>query len=166
MDEYGSFKCDNNNNLKEEDFLRIYDLIESVGRFELMVLRQANETTRQKLFETAFTDQGQGDPKAQKTYVDRIFSDIEKEIILYQEVQDKILKRVSINEQIWNQSMEIYLPSGEPYIRKAIRFSMSSPFKYEGSFTEEKITEIYVSASDFGLKLLAQTPAFNKVLQD
>lgn len=28
--------------------------------------------------------------------------------------------------------MEIYLPSGEQYIRKAIRFSMSSPYTYEG----------------------------------
>jgi hypothetical protein len=64
LDENGSFKCDNNNNLKEEDFLRIYDLIESVGRFELMVLRQANETSRKQLFEQAFSDQGQGDPKA------------------------------------------------------------------------------------------------------
>jgi len=35
FDKHGSFKFDNNNNLNEEDFLRIYDLIESVGRFEL-----------------------------------------------------------------------------------------------------------------------------------
>jgi hypothetical protein len=31
----GTFTVDSDNNLKEEDFFRIYDLIESVGRFEL-----------------------------------------------------------------------------------------------------------------------------------
>jgi len=35
LTQYGSFKFDDKNNLNEEDFLRIYDLIESVGRFEL-----------------------------------------------------------------------------------------------------------------------------------
>ena len=35
LEEYGTFKFDSNNNLNEEDFLRIYDLIESIGRSEL-----------------------------------------------------------------------------------------------------------------------------------
>ena len=42
----GSFKVDEHNNLNEEDFFRIYDLIESVGRFELATLRNNNETKR------------------------------------------------------------------------------------------------------------------------
>lgn len=133
LEDYGSFKFDDNNNLTEEDFLRIYDLIECVGRFELMQLREKNELSRQKMFADGFKKQdGQGDPKAQKSYVDKIFDDIKKEIELYQEVQDQILKKVKINEQIWNSSMEVYLPSGEQYIRKAIRFSMSSPYIYTG----------------------------------
>ena len=40
----GTFTVDAQNNLKEEDFFRIYDLIESVGRFELQNLRKNNET--------------------------------------------------------------------------------------------------------------------------
>ena len=39
--------------------------------------------------------------------------------------------------------MEVYLPSGEPYIRKAIRFSMSSPYMYDGSKSEADIMDIY-----------------------
>lgn len=76
-------------------------------------------------------------------------------------MQDQILKKVKINENIWNSSMEVYLPSGEPYIRKAIRFSMSSPYKYNGNKSESDITAIYVGASDFGLKLLTSSKTFN-----
>jgi hypothetical protein len=57
LGDYGSFKFDDHNNLKEEDFLRIYDLIESVGRFELMQLRESNEKSRQKMFADAFKKQ-------------------------------------------------------------------------------------------------------------
>ena len=62
--------------------------------------------------------------------------------------------------------MEVYLPSGEPYIRKAIRFSMSSPYTYEGSKEKGEITEIYKEASNFGLKLLVDSKNFNQVLLD
>jgi len=40
INKFGSFKFDDKNNLNEEDFLRIYDLIESIGRFELNQLRE------------------------------------------------------------------------------------------------------------------------------
>lgn len=50
----GTFTVDAQNNLKEEDFFRIYDLIESVGRFELQNLRKNNETQRRKLFKDSF----------------------------------------------------------------------------------------------------------------
>ena len=62
--------------------------------------------------------------------------------------------------------MEVYLPSGEPYIRKAIRFSMSSPFIYEGNKSESEIVEIYTKASNFGLALLVDSKTFNVVLQE
>lgn len=67
---------------------------------------------------------------------------------------------------IWNSSMEIYLPSGEPYIRKAIRFSMSSPYEYSGGKSQSEIIEIYTHASDFGLKMLTESELFNQVLYD
>jgi hypothetical protein len=57
---------------------------------------------------------------------------MEKEIDQYIKVRDEVLKLVKINEQIWNSSMDAYLPSGEPYILKALRFSLSSPFTYSG----------------------------------
>lgn len=165
LKEFGSFKFDEKNNLNEEDFLRIYDLIESVGRFELNQLRDQNEKSRGGMFSKAFVGSGE-DKAAYKSYVDKVFTDIEQEIGLYQQVQDQILKKVKINENIWNSSMEVYLPSGEPYIRKAIRFSMSSPYKYEGEKTESKIIEIYKEASDFGLKMLVDSQVFNNVLLD
>lgn len=59
-----------------------------------------------------------------------------------------ILKKVKIQELIWNSSMEIYLPSGEPYIRKAIRFSMSSPYVYTGDQSSSDIISTYKNASD------------------
>ena len=68
VNEHGSFKFDANNNLNEEDFLRIYDLIESVGRFELCKLRENNEESRQRMFAEASKD----DKKAFATYVNKI----------------------------------------------------------------------------------------------
>jgi hypothetical protein len=62
--------------------------------------------------------------------------------------------------------MEVYLPSGESYIRKAIRFSMSSPYTYEGKKSKGDITEIYQEASDFGLKHLIDSQLFNQVLME
>lgn len=94
------------------------------------------------------------DKKKQLAYVDKISKDVGKEINLYQEVQDMILKKVKINENIWNSSMEIHLPAGEQYVRKALRFSMSSPFRYSGNESESSIAEMYKTASDFGLKTL------------
>ena len=46
FDKHGAFTVNDSNNLREEDFLRIYDLIESVGRCELQKLRESNETSR------------------------------------------------------------------------------------------------------------------------
>lgn len=60
--------------------------------------------------------------------------------------------------------MEVYLPSGEAYIRKAIRFSMSSPYVYAGNKSKTEIIDIYTTASDWGLKLLTDTHVFNTVL--
>ena len=46
-------------------------------------------------------------------YIDQIYEDIMQEIKMYKDVQDKILAKVKINEAIWNNSMEQYLPEGE-----------------------------------------------------
>ena len=43
-------------NLCEQDFLKLCDLIESVGRFELNQLREHNEQGREALFRDAFID--------------------------------------------------------------------------------------------------------------
>lgn len=75
---------------------------------------------------------------------------------MYKDVQDKILAKVKINEAIWNQSMEQYLPEGEQYITKALRFSMSSPFTYSGSKSPEEILKIYQDASDFAIALITK----------
>jgi len=50
-------------NLNEEDFQRVYDLIESVGRYELQKLRENNEATRAKIFKAAFVDRDEKNAK-------------------------------------------------------------------------------------------------------
>ena len=93
---------------------------------------------------------------ARKMYIDKIYEDIMKEIAMYKEVQDKILAKVKINEAIWNSSMEQYLPEGEQYITKALKFSLSSPFTYSGGKSAEEILKIYTDASDFAIALITK----------
>lgn len=89
---------------------------------------------RQKLFKESFVTQAAKNLKeSRQQYIQQIWNDINQEIEKYKDVQDSTLKKVKINEQIWNASMDQYLPSGEEYIRKALRFSLSSPFTFNGS---------------------------------
>jgi len=60
--------------------------------------------------------------------------------------------------------MEVYLPNGELYIRKAIKFSMSSPYQYSGNKSFAEITDMYKTASNFGLRMLTESKKFNTVL--
>lgn len=46
---------------------------------------------------------------------------MQAEIELYRGVQEGVLKLVKINEQIWNSSMDTYLPAGPQYISKALK---------------------------------------------
>lgn len=89
-------------------------------------------------------------------YIDQIYEDIMQEINMYKGVQDKILAKVKINEAIWNHSMEQYLPEGEQYITKALRFSLSSPFTYSGGKSSDEILKIYIEASDFAIALITK----------
>jgi hypothetical protein len=50
--------------------------------------------------------------QSRQLYIQQVWEDINKEIESYKDVQDMVLKRVKINEQIWNSSMEQYLPPG------------------------------------------------------
>ena len=150
----GTFTVDAQNNLKEEDFFRIYDLIESVGRFELQNLRKNNETQRRKLFKDSFITGSSNQSRSQ--YIGQIWDDINKEIESYKDVQDTVLKKVKINEQIWNSSMEQYLPPGEQYIKKALRFSLSSPFTFEGDYSSAQVVNMYKEASEFAIQLITE----------
>lgn len=90
---HGPFKVDENHNLIESDFVKIYDLIESVGRFQLRQLREKNEKAREGLYKSAFAA-GSTNNTAYEKYIEGVYQDIEQEITLYQQVQDKILKQV------------------------------------------------------------------------
>lgn len=68
MEENGPFELDENDLLSEQDFLRLYDLIESVGRFELNQLREFNEKSREMIFKEAFID-NQEDQEFYKQYI-------------------------------------------------------------------------------------------------
>jgi hypothetical protein len=50
--------------------------------------------------------------------------------------------------------METFLPEGEQYISKAMRFSLSSPFTYNGGKTDDEIAKIYLEANDFALNMI------------
>jgi|TARA_B110000977_G_scaffold148065_1_gene187759 hypothetical protein len=71
-----------------------------------------------------------------------------------------------VHENTWNNSMETYLPPGEQYIRRALRFSMSSPFRYNGNKNVNKIEELYLSSMTFGLKQLTESKLFNESLEE
>lgn len=60
--------------------------------------------------------------------------------------------------------MDVYLPSGEAYVRKAICFSMSSPFKFSGKQNAQEIMNIYTEASNFALEKLKNGSVFNDIL--
>jgi hypothetical protein len=51
--------------------------------------------------------------------------------------------------------MEQYLPPGEQYIRKALRFSLSSPFTFNGAHSAADIIKIYKDASDFAIRMIS-----------
>lgn len=84
---HGAFKVDSSNNLSDSDFTHIYDLIESVSRFELLGLRNTNEKKRLQLFKLAF-DKVSTDKlkKAREDYITQIYADINQEIGLYKRV--------------------------------------------------------------------------------
>ena len=154
-------------NLNEEDFQRVYDLIESVGRYELQKLRENNEATRAKIFKAAFVDRDEKNAKKNfSQYILKVQDDMDKEISFYSNVQESILQQVMVNENTWNNSMEAYLPPGENYIRRALRFSMSSPFKYDRKKNEKTIEELYTSSMSFGLKQLTESKLFNESLEE
>jgi len=156
MKKHGSFKVDGNQNLNELDFTQTYELIESVSRLELFALRKTNEKKRHSLFQKSFHEAGSDDEKfnARQKYIESVWADIQQEIDNYKRVYEQILKRVKINDAVWNNSMDAYLPAGEQYIRKALRFSLSSPFTFSGKQSDETILQIYQESSDFAIKCL------------
>jgi hypothetical protein len=55
--QHGPFKTEDENQvLDENEFLHLYDLIESQARFKLLSLRTANEKQRMSLFHQSFYD--------------------------------------------------------------------------------------------------------------
>ena len=59
----GAVQTTKEGHLSEEDFLHIYDYIESVTRVHLLALRKENEAKRAELFKKAFVDDGDATTK-------------------------------------------------------------------------------------------------------
>ena len=152
----GSFKVDSKNNLSPADFFEVYDLIESVSRFDLAKLRKENEEKRMNSFQKAFFGGLSGDNllQARKEYINAIQDSLALELQLYQAAQDKVLKRVKINDNIWNQSMDAYLPEGREYVINALKFTQSSPFTFSGQQNEDQVFLIFKEAVEFALNLV------------
>jgi len=58
---------------------------------------------------------------------------------------------VKVNENIWNSSMDEYLPGGQEHILNSMKYSLSSPFTYHGSMTEDETFVVYQQSVKFGL---------------
>mmetsp|Transcript_17913 Transcript_17913/g.30468 ORF Transcript_17913/g.30468 Transcript_17913/m.30468 type:complete len:92 (+) Transcript_17913:239-514(+) len=76
---HGNLKVDEMNNLGEEDFKHIYDLIECFGRLDLNKLRTKNEKLRGKSFSDAFFNSSQDSNQKYATleqYINQVTHDI------------------------------------------------------------------------------------------
>lgn len=76
---------------------------------------QRMKKKRMALFHKSFYDVKLSNDQvlaSRKSYIEMIYNDMQKEIDKYRDVQENVLKIVKINEQIWNKSMDEYLPSG------------------------------------------------------
>lgn len=139
---HGPFKVDEQDNLVEDDFLQIYDLIESMTRFELLKLRTKRERSRNKLFIEAFyNDELRPEQKraARMAYVVQLQDDISHEIELYEKVKNQILKEIKVNERFWNSSIEEFLPAGQKFVERFLHLSMSSPFTFSELKSESEL---------------------------
>jgi hypothetical protein len=58
LEEHGPFSVDEKHLLQENEFMHIYDLIETRARFSLHVLRTKNEENRTQLFRKSFIEKG------------------------------------------------------------------------------------------------------------
>jgi hypothetical protein len=135
--------------------MHIYDYIESVTRVHLLELRKENEANRAKLFKKAFVDEGDAATKkiARGDYVEALLYAIEKECESYRPAQDEVLSTLKVNSRIWDASMEEILPSGEPFISRAFKISLSSPFAFEG-MNKEEVRKMYQESLNFGINHL------------
>lgn len=81
---------------------------------------------------------------------------MQDEIELYRGVQEGVLKLVKINEQIWNSSMDTYLPSGAQYITKALKQSLKSPFNYTLNNSEEEVLQTFLTSAEWALDIITK----------
>jgi formiminotetrahydrofolate cyclodeaminase len=95
-------------------------------------IRDRNELKRGIAFASAFIDLPSGSDlkEARKKYCSQVATSIQEEIEHYKKAQDKVLKLMKINENIWNQSMDAYLSEGKDYLYNALKYSQSSPFTF------------------------------------
>ena len=135
--------------------MMIYDLIEAVSRYQLKDTRERHETDRLDLFKTAFCPTGSGEKRQE--YMQTLMSNVEDECVWYKPAQTMVLDLVKVNNQVWEESMDVYLPGGELFLRTACTISLSSPYTYKGDRTPEGIMDVYKSSVEFGLKEIAIT---------
>jgi hypothetical protein len=90
LKEHGPFRTEKDDQiLNENDFLHLYDLIESKARFKLLNLRTENEKKRMDLFHKSFYDVKLSNDQvlaSRKSYIEMIYNDMQKEIDKYRDV--------------------------------------------------------------------------------
>lgn len=139
--QHGPIKSNSKGTLEFNDFIEIYQLIETFGRFELHEVRNNNEERRKEIFRDSFA--GEGDERKMEEYIDNILRCIDEECDLYAPALTKVLKIAGVQQLIWESSMEVNLPVGETFLKYATIVGTSSPFTYQGSKTKVEILDIY-----------------------
>jgi len=79
-------------------------------------------------------------------------TNVEDECVWYKPAQTMVLDLVKVNNQVWEESMDVYLPGGEQFLRTACTISLSSPYTYKGDRSADDIMQVYQQAVDFGLE--------------
>lgn len=144
---HGSFQTTENGLLKFDEFIEIYNLIESITKIEIRELRAKHEIERTKLFEASFINVQTG---KMEEYIDTINQQIEEECDQFEPTLNRVLAAIGITDTIWQHSMDNLLVDDD-LIEYCHPVALASPFVYKGDKTKEEILEIYKGAVEFAL---------------
>ena len=134
--------------MSEKDFFRLFNLIERVAMLELRQLRCENQSARGDCFKESMKD---AKSDSMKAYLKLIKEHCEREVEEVERVQNEVLLKFGVEEDIWNASVHKFLLDDGQYIEAAVKNSFKSPFIEE---TKIDLAQEYKKAVDFALSTI------------